>query len=198
MYNVFQSWSFMERTKLRSVCFKGGGGSTEIPETEAQRASAEIAMKNYNDYMATIRPVEVDYIKDVTGDPKNRESLVAGQISADAAQKVGTPAIDPNKGLTPGLVANVANPMADAQVKGKQAVDAQRMAGFQSVVDMGMGKNTSAQLGLSSLASQSVSEAYNDQKNRQAEYDANMSAAGTAGGMALGMTKNLYDDSQKK
>lgn len=195
---MYRPWSTWDRLRERCICFKGGGGSTEIPETEAQRASAEIAMKNYNDYMQTIRPVEDKYITDVTADPTIREGQVAGQITANIAQKAGSVSIDPNHGQPVGAVAGMANSLADSHVKGKQAVDSQRIAGFQSAVDMGMGKNSMAQLGMSNLASQSVADATNQQKINQSMYDSKMAAVGTAGGMALGAAKNTYDDSQKK
>lgn len=196
MGNIFQMWNFMERVRQRCVCFKGSSGG--VKETEAQRASSEIALKNYNDYMETIRPVEDQFIADVTADPASREKAVAGQITADVAQKVGTPVIDPNKGMAPGATAAVGNVLADAQVRGKQNVDAQRLTGEQAIVDMGMGKATTAQTGMSGLASQSVAGAVATQKNELESYNSTMAAGASGLGMAAGITKNLYDDSKAK
>jgi len=196
MCSVFQIWNFLARVQQRRICFKGS--SPKVKETEAQRASADIALKNYNDYMTTIRPVEEKFIDDVTADPANRQSAVAGQINADVAQKVGTPTIDPNRGMAPGSAVSVGNVLADAQVRGKQNVDTQRLTGMQSVVDMGMGKATTAQVGMSGLASQSVAGAINTQKNELDSYNSTMSAGASGVSAAVGMAENLYKDGKGK
>ena len=196
-HDVFRSWKTANRINHRRICFKGGG-STEIPETEAQRASSEVALKEFNDYMTTIRPFENKFMEDVSADTTGREAQAAGRVGADIAQKVGTPAINPNMGLNPQSVSDVATTMAGAQVKANQAVKAQKAAGLQSIIDIGRGQANSAQLGLTNLASQSVSEASNIALNKERVNDANMSAGATALGMSAGIVKNMYDDANKK
>ena len=181
------------RWMARGVCYGGGGGSSSVKETEAQKASAEVAMNNYNDYMSTIMPVQEKFIADVTADPTNRENLVAGQANANIAQKVGTPAIDPNAGMSSASTVGLANTMSDAQIKGRQAVDTQRLTGEQAIVDLGMGENSTAQLGLSDLASQSVKQSINNQQSSQYSDDADMSAAASGLGAAAGMATNIYN-----
>ena len=171
----------------------GGGGSSQVKETAAQKASAEVAMNNYNDYMSTIMPVQEKFIADVTADPTNRENLVAGQANANIAQKVGTPAIDPNAGMSSASTVGLANTMSDAQIKGRQAVDTQRLTGEQAIVDLGMGENSTAQLGLSDLASQSVKQSISNQQSSQYSDDADMSAAASGLGAAAGMATNIYN-----
>ena len=181
------------RWMARGVCYGGGGGSSQVKETAAQKASAEVAMKNYNDYMSTIMPVQKEFIADVTADPTNRENLVTGQANANIAQKVGTPSIDPNAGMSSASTVGLANTMSDAQIKGRQAVDTQRLTGEQAIVDLGMGENSTAQLGLSDLASQSVKQSINNQQSSQYSADADMSAAASGLGAAAGMATNIYN-----
>ena len=181
------------RWMARGVCYGGGGGSSSVKETAAQKASAEVAMNNYNDYMSTIMPVQEKFISDVTADPTNRENLVTGQANANIAQKVGTPAIDPNAGMSSASTVGLANTMSDAQIKGRQAVDTQRLTGEQAIVDLGMGENSTAQLGLSDLASQSVKQSINNQQSSQYSDDADMSAAASGLGAAAGMATNIYN-----
>ena len=180
------------RWMARGVCY-GGGGSSSVKETAAQKASAEVAMNNYNDYMSTIMPVQEKFISDVTADPTNRENLVAGQANANIAQKVGTPAIDPNAGMSSASTVGLANTMSDAQIKGRQAVDTQRLTGEQAIVDLGMGENSTAQLGLSDLASQSVKQSISNQQLSQDAANSDMSAAASGLGAAAGMATNIYN-----
>ena len=181
------------RWMARGVCYGGGGGSSSVKETAAQKASAEVAMNNYNDYMSTIMPVQKEFIADVTADPTNRENLVAGQVNANIAQKVGTPSIDPNAGMSSASTVGLANTMSDAQIKGRQAVDTQRLTGEQAIVDLGMGENSTAQLGLSDLASQSVKQSISNQQWSQDAANSDMSAAASGLGAATGMATNIYN-----
>ena len=182
------------RWMARGICCGGGGGgSSSVKETAAQKASAEVAMNNYNDYMSTIMPVQEKFIADVTADPTNRENLVTGQANANIAQKVGTPAIDPNAGMSSASTVGLANTMSDAQIKGRQAVDTQRLTGEQAIVDLGMGENSTAQLGLSDLASQSVKQSISNQQSSQSSDNADMSAAASGLGAAAGMAANIYN-----
>ena len=181
------------RWMARGVCYGGGGGSSSVKETAAQKASAEVAMNNYNDYMSTIMPVQNKFIADVTADPTNRENLVTGQANADIAQKVGTPTIDPNAGMSSASAIGLGNTMSDAQIKGRQAVDTQRLTGEQAIVDLGMGENSTAQLGLSDLASQSVKQSISNQQLSQDAANSDMSAAASGLGAAAGMATNIYN-----
>ena len=181
MYNVFIGWNFMERLKHRSVCFKGG--STEIPETTAQRASSEVALNEYNDYMKTILPFENKFMADVTAPTDNRQAQVAGMVGADVAQKVGTTAINPNQGINSQSTSDLATTLAKSGVKADQAVKAQQAAGLQSVIDMGRGQATTAQLGMSELAGQSVQQASQTALYNQAVDNASLSAGASALGI---------------
>lgn len=195
--NPNQPWHFMNRLLLRSICFKGGG-SNEIPETEAQRASAEVALNEFNDYMVKIRPFENKFISDVSADTAGREASVAGKVNADIAQKVGTPTINPNRSLNTESVSDLATTVAGSQVKANEAVKTQKAAGLQTVIDMGRGQANSAQLGLDGMASQSVAEAANTALNNQKVSDGNMSAGATMMGASAGLAKNTYSDMIKK
>ena len=63
----------------------------------------------------------------------------------------------------------------------------------QAIVDLGMGENSTAQLGLSDLASQSVKQSISNQQSSQYSDDADMSAAASGLGAAAGMATNIYN-----
>jgi hypothetical protein len=180
----------------RSICFKGG--STAVGETVAETTASQVAVNEFNDYMTTIRPFENKFIADVSAPTAAREAAVAGRVNGEIAQKVGTPTINPNRGMDPNSVTDVATTAANAQVDANLAVKAQKAAGLQSVIDIGRGKANSAQLGMSGLASQSVTKASNDALNTRNTKNSNMSAGATGIAIAAGMSKNLYSDSTKK
>lgn len=172
------------------------GGSNEIPETAAEKASADIAMKNYNDYMTTIKPFQDKYIADVTGDYTAKTAQAQGMASADIMQKTAAPAFDPNHGIASG--AGMGSVMADAGNKTRLAVGNQKAANYQSVIDMGMGKATTAQQGMSQLAQQSAVSATNTAQNQQDAENSRMAAGASGLGVVGGMAKNYYDDKYKK
>lgn len=184
-------FQFMDHCIDSGVCFKDKGGSSEVPETSAQLASSELALNEFNDYMTTIRPFENKFIADVSAPTAGREAQVAGQVGADIAQKVGPLTLDPNMGMNPGSVVDLARTTAKAKNTGNMAVKSQKAAGLQAVIDIGRGQATQAQLGMSSLAGQSVAEATNAAANDTKLNDARMSAGATAGGAAIGMIKNM-------
>lgn len=188
------NWTF-DRIFGRSVCFAGGGGGG-VEETEAERASAEIAMKNYNDYMETISPFTDKYIEDVSGDTTAKSAQMAGMVNADLAQSTGTVSPGAN-GMMPSGAADYAKTLAASQVKGQQAIIGQKADALQSVIDIGQGTATEAQKGMSELASQSVSEATSNAAAEQAADDATASAGATAVGMSMGIGKNMFDDYYK-
>ena len=68
-----------------------------------------------------------------------------------------------------------------------------RLWGEQAIVDLGMGENSTAQLGLSDLASQSVKQSISNQQSSQYSDDADMSAAASGLGAAAGMATNIYN-----
>lgn len=192
-------WTF-DRMFKRSVCFKGGGGgSGEIPETEANRASAEIALKNYNDFMRNIKPTSDAYVNDITN-PEAHSSLQArasGMVNADVMQKTALNKINPYHGVAPDA-AKIGSILSDASVRSGLAMGDKRAANFQNAINIGMGKAASVQAGMSELAQQSVNTATATAENQQQLENANMSAGATMLGAAAGMGKNLYDDQYGK
>lgn len=188
-------WTF-EKIQRRSTCYKGGG-SNEIPETEAQRANAEIALKHYNDYKQYVEPFEKKAIAGMTSNWDAREGQTAGMVNADLQQKIGMPAVDPVRGLAPDT-SRVGKIMAGAQVKGRMAAGDAKAGAFQSVLDIGQGKAAAAQSGMATLAAQSVDEAAKSAASAQAADNARMSSGMTGLGMAAGLVKNMYDDQQTK
>lgn len=168
-----------------------GGGSKGVGETAEGKALAEVAVDQYNTYMKNYRPFENKFIADVMKPTAIREAKAAGQVNADVMQKMAVSG-DPNRTLRDPNTFTTA-----AKVKGKatnnvtQAVKDQRVAGMQAITDMGQGKETKAQLGLESLATNATRRAISEEAADVA--DSNTMTSGIAGlaGAGAAIYKNL-------
>jgi hypothetical protein len=92
----------------------------------------------------------------------NRKATVRGQTNADLAQRAaGVPLTNPNSGaIKTGMRAQtVGKVLGKGMVGANQAVDQQKVAGMQAVIDMGRGQATEANLGFGQLAQQSADSA---------------------------------------
>lgn len=167
-----------------------GKSDDQIEETSAEKTSAEIAAEQWAQYQTDYRPFEAKWIADVTAPTATREAKVGGQVNADIAQKVGAL---PAPGVDPRRLANTADDptakiSANAQALAGQKVKDQRLTGMQTVVDLGMGQKSDAQLSTEGLAANSVNKAISD-----ASYDRSMNNAYVNGAMgALGAGAAIY------
>ncbi|HML80036.1 hypothetical protein [Geobacter sulfurreducens] len=157
-----------------------GGADDEIEETAEQRELFAVMAEQWNLYQSDHRPFELEFIGDVTGPTQGREKALAGNINADVAQKATAilPAgTDPRRMATTDTATPVAQVAGKAQATGGQAIKDQRLQGMQTVVDLGMGKAASANLGFKEAAETALNKAAGDQQYEQ--------AMGTATGNAI-------------
>lgn len=180
MYNVFQSWSFMERRQHRSVCFKSKS-SGSVPETQAELDHAKVSAEQWNDYQRRFVPFENKYIADVTGgntivgaDGKPvwvdngatgfKQDVVGGRVNTDLARQ--------NNGAIPVGGMNrigstiAGNMMPTAAASGAAALSTAKgkvrdtqIEGMLSAVNVGRGQAASAINSMGSIASNAADEA---------------------------------------
>lgn len=179
-----------------------GGGDNEVPETAEQRELAAVAAEQWNTYQSEYRPFELKFIKDVTGPTQGREKALAGNINADVAQKATAilPAgTDPRRMATTDTATPVAQVAGKAQATGGQAIKDQRLQGMQTVVDLGMGKATDANLGFQNMATNALQKAAADTtyNNAMSQITGNaiMSGVGAAGAMYANMPSSVQASS---
>lgn len=170
-----------------------GGGDNEVSETAEQRELAAVGAEQWNTYQADYRPFEMKFIQDVTAQTQGKEKVLAGNINADVAQKAT--AILP-RGADPRRMATVDTSMPLAKVAGKaqalggQAIKDQRLQGMQTVVDLGMGKAASANLGFQNMAETALDNAIADTAYNQAKSQAAGHAVMSAVGAGTAIAQN--------
>lgn len=159
-----------------------GGGDNEIKETSAQIEAQKVAIDQYNMYMKEYRPFEKKFIADVVKPTAMKEAAVAGQVNADVAQQSAVQ-VDPSRNLRNTLTAK-ADVEASAVNEAQQAVKGQRVKGMQAVSDIGMGKETEANLSFQGIASNSLNKAVAEKKSEIAVDNA--IASGVMGAVGTG------------
>lgn len=173
-----------------------GKGSQEVPETEAEKANAQVAMEQWQMYQDHYRPTELKFIGDVIRDQTGMKQVVAGKVNADLQQKVRSQAmqgtVDPNRIATSRAFDKAANVQAGATADATQMVDNKQLQGKQAIVDMGMGKAAQAQQGFANIATNSVREALSEAEADRTVNDAYASATMTALGAGARMGQQYF------
>lgn len=170
-----------------------GGKSKGVPETSYERANAEVALKKYQDYMDKGRPFERKFIEQITEDTAIPEKRIAGQVNSDLMQQtkpVLPSGVDPSSGGAMVVDPSMGKTGAKAQVDAGQAVRDRRVAGIQAAIDIGRGNASSAQLGYSNLANDSVNKAIGSAGSKMEEKNAYANAAGSAAGVGAAIYTN--------
>ena len=146
-----------------------GGGSDEVKETAQEREAANVAWEQWNDYQDRYVPFENRFIYDVTGmkDGKadagvwdQRRGDLRGDVNADIMQQATAIPVNPNSGrMKLGTAPTLGKALAKGAIAADAAVDGQRIAGMQAVVDMGRGQANQADLGMQGLARDAADDA---------------------------------------
>ncbi len=178
----------------------GGGGDTDIPETEEQKVSAEIALDRYNYYERTFVPMENDYIKDVQSRNDESEHVrLAGDVSTEFKSNFDNTAqanhkalsaegIDPSSGMAQSVHQKTATDQAvvgsDATNRAQVELQDSYVGGLQNVVAMGEGQATEAQQGLQDIANTSAQVAADKAQLNRYESNGNKSLVAFGAGAA--------------
>lgn len=174
----------------------GGGGDNEVKETADQRASAEVAVKRWNDAQTRLKPMIGAFAADVTRDPSLMGKKMVGVANADVAQATEGTKIDPTSGGRTGLrgAAGVGATLSRGATTVAQGANDQQVAGLQAMTNLGRGQAITAELGYANLASNSVGKAISD---AVAKEDTRNAVARTIGNV-VGTVGGLYKKKKKE
>ncbi len=171
------------------------GGPDEPGETEAEKASAEVAAKEY-DFARRLDFLKDEYAERVERlGSRSMQSTIAGKANVNgqisSAQmrdqtntKLNSAGIDPSSGralsTNNALAAAVGEANGRGQGESQFALDNSYLRGKQNRIAMDMGDKTSAVAGLQDIAEAANIEAINDARN---EFNSKAATAGAVGSM---------------
>ncbi|EHK5438627.1 hypothetical protein I8Y03_001875 [Aeromonas hydrophila] len=184
----------------------GKGGSNEIKETSAQKAMADIAMKQWGIYQSDLKQYEnifMDKVDDLNGGEVFDNA--AGTAALGTAHSFG----EAREGLSDVMAASGADPTSgkyqstmheletdqalsqtDTTNRAQSSQQDKYVAGLKDVVSMGQGQKAEALEGYSSLASASLNKAANDAQTKFNNKQAVLGVVGTVGGAATAYGMN--------
>jgi hypothetical protein len=179
----------------------GSGQDQQVGETATQREQSTISAQMFQHYMTNYKPVVDKYIAKET-DPAvktGRERQMAGQINADVMRKIDPSKMTANPVANTKMLANLADVKASAEVSGQGASKSREIMSEQNIIDIGRGKATSAQAGISELAGLSVSDAVKTKELEQQVTGSEENTIGSIAGMvAAGALKTGMGSSKKQ
>lgn len=179
----------------------GSSKAPEIKETEAEKAFAEVAAKQWQDYQDYYAPLEDQFMGRVNSmGTDNYQGRAVGLSQANAMQGVGAAqaglerqqfnqGVNPNSGgfKTKSMVLNTAinNSKTAAGIQGQFGAQNQYLTGLANVNALGAGQQTMAMQGMSQMAGQAAQQAGIDAQNK---FSDQQSRANMIGGIAGGVT----------
>ncbi len=189
----------------------GGGGSTEIKDTPAQKKLASIAAQRFNLYQQYYVPLENQFIGEVKaltqqGKFDSVESVVTASLNPEfqnARNMVSNRLMQQNVDPTSGRYVATMEDLSQRQARGtglatasagSQQID-RYYQGMQNIVAMGQGVAGTGISGLGDIATMSGEIGRAQARAGLDQYMAGQEAVGTAVGTALGIglqTKGLY------
>ncbi len=186
----------------------GGGGDTEIKETQAEKDKAQVGAERWNDYQDRFVPFENKAISDITGGDIGsggwgdngrtgiKEDIVAGRVNSDLARQNNgaIPVGQINRigqvvasDFTPKMAASGASAMSTA----KGAIRDSQIQGMQSVINIGSGQAAGAIDGMGTIAKNAADLVQTDAEQAFNKNSATQSAiAGIVG--ATGAVAGQY------
>jgi len=181
----------------------GGGGSTKIKDTKAQKALASIAAQRFNLYQQYYVPLENQYMSDVFAmkSPAAFEN-VEGFVNAlqqpefqagrrQMQQRAFSMGADP----TSGQYQAAASQMQQAQAQGMGRGTAEALSGqvdryyqgMQNIIAMGQGQAGQAMSGLGDVGALGLERSKAIASRDMSSYTSGLGAIGTAAGLGYGV-----------
>jgi len=170
----------------------------EVKETAAQKADAEVGVKEWNTYVTDFAPVIQRWSQGVAADKTADKEIARGITNADLSQATSgmektltRSGINPNSGKA--IMAleeaedDIGSAGAGASVSATRGVDDTQLAGMNQVANIGMGQKTEAVEGIGDVARESVSDEINRMFNKQQSRFANIDTAMAGAGILAGM-----------
>lgn len=181
----------------------GSKAPTEVEETAAQKADAEVNVKDWNDYVINVAPKIKAYADEIASDKTAEKEQAAGIVNADVAQKMADAeksltrtGMNPNSGKAISALAKSgdigAKVESAAQVSTEQGIDSNQVAGLQQVSQIGMGQKVDAIDGMGNIAESSVREAISDASSDLSSHYDNLSLGMSAAGVAAGAGMDYF------
>ena len=191
----------------------GGGGSSEIPETEAEKAQAHIAQKRWADYENNFRPYEDMFMGRVDQMNSEQELNRASELAmtplsrsfaregVKISKMMQSNGVNPNSGKYKSAMGDVETSLANEKVNASsRAVSSQQdryVSGLKNIVAMGQGQAGEAIAGMTDIASMSQKNAQNDALNDLQSRQNVQGAVGTAVGGGLRWGQEQYGSNDK-
>lgn len=184
-----------------------GNGGSEVQETSAEQAQAEVAANQWQYYQDNLKQYEnlfmdkVDNLNNesnytkVAGDAATQTTSAFDKARNKAAENLTASGVDPTSGKFQSTMKDIANKEIGSQVdtvSRSQNTQANKYtAGLQDVVSIGSGDKADALSGYSSLSSSSAAKAEADAESEFNSHTALTNGLGTAAGMyaAYGLKK---------
>ena len=186
----------------------GGGGSTDVPETEAERALAEVSAGKWKMYQDQFVPLENQYMREVDnlGSKGSQQRLATMAMDKASESTFGLQnqlnqqsfarGIDPSSGQyqTKSMVLNgaIQRTKDNAYAQGMNAAKNAHMQGIGNVVAMGSGQDTAAFNGFGNLANTAARNALADSGRAFERNLGNQQLTGQVLGAAAGYGVNSY------
>lgn len=177
----------------------GGGGSSKVKETSAEKAQASVAADQWSYYQSNLKQYEnlfmdkVDNLNDesnytkVAGDAATQTSGAFGQARQKTADNLAASGVDPTSGKYQASMKDITNKQVGSQidtVSRAQNTQADKYtSGLSDVVSIGSGEKADALSGYSSLASSSAAKAASDAESAFNSHSALTNGLGTAAGL---------------
>lgn len=190
----------------------GGGGSTTIEDTPAQKKLASIAAQRFNLYQQYYVPLENQFIGEVKaltqqGKFDSVESVVTASLNPEfqnARNMVSNRLMQENVDPTSGRYTAAMEDLSQRQARGTGLAAASGASsqidryyqGMQNIVSMGQGQAGTSISGLGDIATMSGQIARAQAQGGLDKYLARQESKGTAVGTALGaglQAKGLFD-----
>lgn len=187
----------------------GKRGSTEVKETQQEKAAADVALKQWNLYQNELKPFENMFMEDVESlnDQSKYDNLAGstnlqyqqqfGQARQQAAQQLTSAGVDPSSGKFAGALDNLTQNQVAGQIdtnnRAQTSQQDKYVAGLQDVTALGAGQKAEALSGFQSIANasgqrarQDAQTALSNQQAMQGLVGAGLGAAASYGANSLG------------
>lgn len=173
-------------------CFMKGSDVGKLKDpTAEERATAEVAARQWNEYMSG-KAIEQDYLHDISGSTSIAADKAQGKAAVDlAAYTPKALGSNPNVSTGNGMMALAAK-RAKINDELSQDANSQQAAAKKVYYENAMGIQSTANAAQSGLASDAVSR---NTADLEADYNSKASKVGslaTAGGVVAGMARQSY------
>lgn len=176
----------------------GGGGDNKVKETEAERAAAEVAMKQWDLYQTDLKGFEEGFIQRV--DNMNSDANMAeakeavdlgynksySEARSQSAENLAASGVDPSSGKFQGTLRELTTEQAikqgDTVNRTQVGEQDKHIAGLQDVTAIGMGQKAEAMAGMGDTAALSLRKATQDAYSDFNRSSANQQLAGALAG----------------